>query len=266
MPYLSVVAISFCYLFPLALLAQNSPAEAVTYDKRNKQYVYDDGKGRTLTFDRAHYQYGERAWYVERNEQQGLFYPGDSARLLLFQEVLFLDEPYARVKTSTGYGVVDVRDGITVVRPLCQSVDRYDTTGFTIELNGKWLDRQAGEVTTLEGPPEVYRHPHTMPMLRGCEDTSSLGMQRCILERVYQNIRYPASARNQRVGGTVIHSLVIGEDGRVEELRLVQSADQALDEEAYRVIDRYLNDFEPGRQYGQAVRTYLELPINFRVE
>ncbi|HEX6038735.1 energy transducer TonB [Longimicrobium sp.] len=74
---------------------------------------------------------------------------------------------------------------------------------------------------------------------------------------------YPPELRDARVQGTVYVQMVVTEQGRVEEVEIIRTADSRLNAASLKVIDSLR--FQPGRVGGQAVRTRLTLPIQWSV-
>lgn len=78
-------------------------------------------------------------------------------------------------------------------------------------------------------------------------------------------VAYPPLARNQRVQGTVITSVLISETGEVLEVRVLRGVNLpvGLNEAAVQTIRR--SGFAPGQKDGVRVRTWLTVPIEFRL-
>lgn len=75
-------------------------------------------------------------------------------------------------------------------------------------------------------------------------------------------IKYPVSALEKRIEGTVWVSFVINRQGKVTDTKVMKSVDPTLDKEALRVINT-LPDWKPGRQRGKAVDVQFSVPIEF---
>lgn len=74
---------------------------------------------------------------------------------------------------------------------------------------------------------------------------------------------YPPELRDARVQGTVYVQMVVTEQGRVEEVEIIRTADSRLNAASLKAIDSLR--FQPGRVGGQVVRTRLTLPIQWTV-
>lgn len=73
---------------------------------------------------------------------------------------------------------------------------------------------------------------------------------------------YPEMARLAEVEGTVLLQVRVGKDGRVEEVRVVESVPM-LDDAAVRAARQAI--FTPALQQGRPVAVWVEIPIQFRL-
>lgn len=78
-----------------------------------------------------------------------------------------------------------------------------------------------------------------------------------------KNLRFPAEAQEQQVGGRVILSFVVEKDGHLSGITVERSAGYGFDEEAVRVL-KLAKAWKPGLQNGQPVRVKYTIPINFQ--
>lgn len=74
---------------------------------------------------------------------------------------------------------------------------------------------------------------------------------------------YPAELRKARVEGVVTLVFVLDETGRVEDPRVENSSRPEFEKPALDAIRRWR--FSPGMKDGQPVRTYIRIPMRFRV-
>lgn len=80
-----------------------------------------------------------------------------------------------------------------------------------------------------------------------------------------QNLKYPQSARDKKIEGTVYLEFIVNEEGRIINPSVIKSMDPDLDAEALRVI-KNSSDWTPGIQRGHNVNVKLKLPIRFKLE
>ena len=74
---------------------------------------------------------------------------------------------------------------------------------------------------------------------------------------------YPPELRKAKIEGTVTLVFVLSEEGRVEEPRVENSSRPEFEKPALEAIRKWR--FQPGMKDGQAVRTYIRVPMRFRV-
>ncbi len=103
----------------------------------------------------------------------------------------------------------------------------------------------------------VYTHVEQQPVFPGGEATFSRFLAK--------NIRYPKSARDNKIQGRVIISFVVEPDGGLSDIKVIRGVGYGIDEEAVRVIQSSPK-WKPGMEQGQPVRTQYAVPINFTLD
>ncbi|MEQ8705571.1 MAG: TonB family protein [Phaeodactylibacter sp.] len=135
------------------------------------------------------------------------------------------------------------------------------------------LDSPPEEATDAEvSGDEVFKIVEEMPRFPGCEEMEQPQArdkcaQKRLLEFVYQNIKYPKTAKDAGTEGTVVVSLIIGPDGQVREYTIVRSVTPVLDEEVLRIAQLLQQEitWTPGVQDGKKVAVEFNLPVSFRL-
>ena len=74
---------------------------------------------------------------------------------------------------------------------------------------------------------------------------------------------YPSELRKAKIEGSVTLVFVLSEDGRVEDARVENSSRPEFEKPALDAIRKWR--FRPGEKDGKAVRTYIRIPMRFRV-
>ena len=74
---------------------------------------------------------------------------------------------------------------------------------------------------------------------------------------------YPAELRKAKIDGSVTLAFVLSEEGRVEEPRVENSSRPEFEKPALDAIRKWR--FKPGLKDGQPVRTYIRIPMRFRI-
>ncbi|MCL2028443.1 MAG: energy transducer TonB [Bacteroidales bacterium] len=79
------------------------------------------------------------------------------------------------------------------------------------------------------------------------------------------NLKYPQSAIDSGIQGTVFVSLTIYRDGSIAEVRLLRGIGGGCDEEAIRLVAEMPN-WVPGKQKGKTVNVIHDMPIRFQLD
>ena len=180
-----------------------------------------------------------------RGDQRGVFYLKDAT-----------GEAYV-------YGLVDGRPGMNVSFPqmdiavgdtLTVSGRHTIYNGTTIEMAGGHLLRKA------EGPRhaeevEKAKSPDKWPTFKG-KDT------RAFSEWVTAHLKYPKDAKAAQIEGSVKVKFVVGSNGGVQEVEVLEGVYPSLDAEAVRVI-RSSPKWKPGIKDGKPCRVTYTLPVIF---
>ena len=77
-----------------------------------------------------------------------------------------------------------------------------------------------------------------------------------------RNLKYPASAQQQKIEGRVVVSFIINKDGTTSDIKVTKSATPILDREALRVI-RMMPKWKAGEDHGKPCRTMMAIPVVF---
>jgi protein TonB len=74
---------------------------------------------------------------------------------------------------------------------------------------------------------------------------------------------YSEEARKAKYSGTVLLQLVVGIDGKAQNIRVVKGVGLGLDEKAVEAVQKW--KFLPGKKNGQPVPVYATVEVNFRL-
>lgn len=87
-----------------------------------------------------------------------------------------------------------------------------------------------------------------------------------MMKYISAHIVYPAVCKENSIAGKVFLKFVIDTDGSVTDATVIKSSGvELLDNEALRVV-RSMPAWTPGKQNGRTVKTYYNLPINFKLD
>jgi TonB family protein len=113
-------------------------------------------------------------------------------------------------------------------------------------------------VSWVNGSKVEYTKPRVQPEFKG-------GIRE-FYKFLAMNIRYPPNAAKSGVGGRVMLSFVVCEDGTMCEYKVENRVGYGLDEEALRVVKLMNGKWEPGELRGQKVKVKYNVPVNFQIE
>lgn len=145
-------------------------------------------------------------------------------------------------ETSTQFSTA-VNDVPTIPGALGSGITASATTGG----NG-----QITHSTTIKGPYEVDSPPEFE------------GGLAALYKFVASRLKYPESALEEGIQGTVFVKFVVDEKGKVGDLSVLNKPGFGFDEEALRVVSIIPNFKTPAKVNGEAVKVYYQLPIKFK--
>lgn len=120
--------------------------------------------------------------------------------------------------------------------------------------NGKVSENAAPEQAPDKKIWEAVEQPPQYP-----------GGDAALMECINSNLHYPPEALEKNIQGTVVLMLIVDENGKVTDPKVMRSKHPALDAEALRVV-KHLDTFTPGKQAGKPVSVYFTLPIRFKLK
>ena len=94
------------------------------------------------------------------------------------------------------------------------------------------------------------------PVYPGGEDS--------LISFLKNNLRYPPEAKAAWIYGTVYVGFLIDKDGKIKDVRLLNSVHKQLDDEALRVVNM-MPDWSPGKTGDTPVEVQFILPIDFKL-
>ena len=171
------------------------------------------------------------------------------------------------LKDATGeayiYGLVDGRPGMDVsfVQMQVAIGDTLTVVGRRTVYNGTTIEMAGGHlVRKANGPRHAEewakaQAPDQWPTFKG-KGTDAFS------QWVTAHLKYPKDAKAAHIDGTVKVKFVVGSNGGVQEVEVLQGAFPSLDAEAVRVI-KSSPKWKPGIKDGKPVRVTYTLPVIF---
>lgn len=120
----------------------------------------------------------------------------------------------------------------------------------------------AEQVVVKEPEPEPVKEEQIFVAVE--QQPEFPGGTAALMKWLGNNVRYPQMALENGISGRVIVKFVVEKDGSVSGVTLVRGVDKDLDREAIRVV-KSMPKWQPGKNNGQAVRCYFNLPVNFKL-
>ena len=109
------------------------------------------------------------------------------------------------------------------------------------------------EAATLQD--SIYRVSEVMPQYPGGPNE--------IMRYIQENIKYPQSAKDNKIEGRVFVTFVVEKDGSITNAAVIRGIDKECDAEALRVVSS-MPKWNPGQQDGKNVRTQFTIPIIYK--
>lgn len=88
------------------------------------------------------------------------------------------------------------------------------------------------------------------------------GGARALSKFLKENLVYPKNALLNGIEGVVQVAFVVNKDGKISEVKIINSVSAELDAEAIRAVS-LMPDWKPGYYRGRIVRTRMKIPITF---
>jgi periplasmic protein TonB len=152
---------------------------------------------------------------------------------------------------------------------------KVDPPPANVEVGSKTQDG-TGQVAIQEAPqgqgepapppPVVEEKPKEDEVFQVVEQQAEFpDGQAALFKWLSTNIKYPAVARENNIQGKVIVRFIVEKDGSINGVTVLRGANELLDKEATRVV-KEMPKWKPGKQRGNAVRSYFTLPVVFKLE
>ena len=109
------------------------------------------------------------------------------------------------------------------------------------------------EAATLQD--SIYRVTEVMPQYPGGPNE--------MMRYIQENIKYPQSAKANKIEGRVYVTFVVEKDGSITNAAVLRGIDKECDAEALRVVSS-MPKWTPGQHKGEVVRTQFTIPIYYK--
>ncbi len=106
---------------------------------------------------------------------------------------------------------------------------------------------------------DIFIRVENMPTFLGSENLKEFA------KWVQARLRYPQTAQEIGIQGTVVVTFVVGKDGAVTQVEILNAPDKSLAEEALRVVQSSPR-WEPGKQRGNPAQVRYNMPVVFKIQ
>lgn len=80
-----------------------------------------------------------------------------------------------------------------------------------------------------------------------------------------KNLKYPETELKNKIEGTVVVNFIVEKDGSLSNIKIQKTMSENFDAEAMRVVSE-MPVWTPGKQRGNAVRVFINMPIRFSLK
>ena len=172
------------------------------------------------------------------------------------------------VDTITMINPADMSETVEIVRNYTwassgEPIDLSQSANVRPDVHGGPLGSKSSELIRNE---PVYFVVDYMPRFPSpdCATDDERCAQANMLDFIYNEIKYPAAARDAGVEGTAAVSFVVGRDGELIAPRIMRSVSPEIDAEVLRLVAE-MPAWTPGRHNGQPVQVRFNLPVKFKL-
>ena len=140
------------------------------------------------------------------------------------------------------------------------------TTSPLVVGDGQGLNKEAKVTEAVEQTPaQVQTQDNTVYKMQTVEQLPVFpGGWTALMQWLTRNLHYPAIAQQQQIQGKVVVTFIINKDGMISNIKIAQSADPLLNNEALRVV-RLMPTWKPGLENNKPCRTMFAIPIEFKL-
>jgi protein TonB len=118
----------------------------------------------------------------------------------------------------------------------------------------KTMDIPIGENSAQNSSDEIFDMVDEFPEVPGGIEAWGNFMK--------NNLKYPESAKDKGIEGTVYITFIINKDGSVSDAEILRGIGGGCDKEALRVVNASPN-WNPGKKDGKIVRSRMRLPVQY---
>ena len=172
---------------------------------------------------------------------------------------------YTTSDKNGSYKITRINEGTYNVKVSCDGYESVSIRAVNIPVKKLtfqdfWLKKnEAGETSSkidaVITQDSIYRVSDAMPEYPGGPNE--------MMRYIQENIKYPQSAKDNKIEGRVFVSFVVEKDGSITNAAVMRGIDKECDAEALRVVSS-MPKWNPGQHKGEVVRTQFTIPIIYK--
>ena len=125
----------------------------------------------------------------------------------------------------------------------------------------KGTDDVAAPIATTTQKSDITEEPEK-PFIIVEQMPQFPGGEKEMMKFIKNNLRYPTTAIEMGISGTVTVNFVVGRDGRINNIKVIRGIGGGCDEEAVRILEK-MPPWIPGKQGGMTVLVSYTVPFKF---
>ena len=171
---------------------------------------------------------------------------------------------YTTSDKNGSYKITRINEGTYNVKVSCDGYESVSIRDVNIPVKkitfqDFWLkNKEASAAPSQEvvvGQDSIHRVTEVMPQYPGGPNE--------MMRYIQENLKYPQSAKDNKIEGRVYVSFVVEKDGSITNTAVMRGIDKECDAEALRVVSS-MPKWNPGQHKGEVVRTQFTIPIYYK--
>ena len=171
---------------------------------------------------------------------------------------------YTTSDKNGSYKITRINEGAYNVKVSCDGYESVSIRAVNIPVKKLtfqdfWLKKNDADEPSSQkavvSQDSIYRVSEVMPQYPGGPNE--------MMKYIQENIKYPQSAKDNKIEGRVFVSFVVEKDGSITNAAVIRGIDKECDAEALRVVSS-MPKWNPGQQDGKNVRTQFTIPIIYK--
>jgi TonB family protein len=179
---------------------------------------------------------------------------------IVLKRLHLLQKPYLSVSSSgVNSGSDNKQTPSAIIQPPVSNIQLPTST---------YNDQQQNlpEISKQPPPPDQQLNIDDQQVFTSVEQNPSFpGGERARIKFLQSNIKYPHDAISNHIDGKIIISFIVEKDGSLSSIKALNSIGSGCEDEAIRVT-KLMPKWNPGKQSGNPVRVYFNMPITFSLK